>query len=291
MPRGKPSQPIHPAQQFAAPAGMERGVPLKEILGSTAVRLLAESFQAVHPGFDARRFQKQALRGIEELGIMQRGASIARALAEELPSEFSAAANVLLAALGPPLERTAGNGMAVFFYLPHSFYIVEFGTSDFTAGMRACHALTQRYTAEFCVRPFLVQHQAQSLKLLGKWSKDPSPHVRRLVSEGTRPRLPWASRLPKFQRDPTLALPLLEQLKDDADLYVRRSVANHLGDLLKDHPEFGMAVCERWWEEVSASEDMERRQNRGWVVRHAVRLPAKKGNPRAQQLRRAAGGR
>jgi 3-methyladenine DNA glycosylase AlkC len=96
-------------------------------------------------------------------------------------------------------------------------------------------------------------------------------------------------RLKEFQQDPQLSLPLLEQLKDDPELYVRRSVANHLGDILKDHPDVGLAVCERWVREVHAKKVApDLAAARKWIVRHAVRLPAKKGNPRALAVRAAA---
>jgi len=115
--------------------------------------------------------------------------------------------------------------------------------------------------------------------------------VRRLVSEGTRPRLPWAMRLPEFQENPQISLPLLELLKDDPELYVRRSVANHLGDIAKDHPDVVFDVCEAWLDEVGKTDDAKAR-HRKWIVRHAVRHPAKKHNRRAREIRAmAAAGR
>ncbi len=112
----------------------------------------------------------------------------------------------------------------------------------------------------------------------------------RLCSEGSRPRLPWASRLPALQADPTLALPLLEALKDDASLSVRRSVANHLGDVCKEHGADVYALCQRWLDEVSDASPVQRKQ-RCWMIRHAVRLPAKKGDEAALALRERAKGR
>jgi 3-methyladenine DNA glycosylase AlkC len=109
---------------------------------------------------------------------------------------------------------------------------------------------------------------------------DPDPHVRRLCSEGTRPRLPWAPRIPSFIKDPTPVLSILEDLKDDENLYVRRSVANHLGDIAKDHPEVVFSICERWL--VDATKEVK------WLIRHALRYPAKKQNKRAIQIRISA---
>ncbi len=125
--------------------------------------------------------------------------------------------------------------------------------------------------------------------MLEAWTNDPSPHVRRLVSEGTRPRLPWGMRLKAFQANPLPTLAQLELLKDDPVLYVRRSVANHLADILKDNPAIAYKTCQRWVAEAKAAGcSPERRQARLWMVRHAVRLPAKKGDAKALRLREAA---
>jgi 3-methyladenine DNA glycosylase AlkC len=140
--------------------------------------------------------------------------------------------------------------------------------------------LTRRFSAEFSIRPFLDRWPGRTLERLAEWTRDPDPHVRRLCSEGTRPRLPWASRLQGFIRDPRPVLPILEALKDDPDLYVRRSVANHLGDIAKDHPELVFEICERW---LAGAND-----ERRWLIRHAVRHPAKKGVKAALRLRTRA---
>ena len=137
------------------------------------------------------------------------------------------------------------------------------------ASMQAQYALTQRFTAEFSIRPFLEQHPQATLAPLRQWAFDASPQVRRLVSEGTRPRLPWASRLREFQKDPTPVLALLELLKDDVDLYVRRSVANNLNDIGKDHPVLLTQTAQRWLDGAGTE--------RQWIVRHALRSAVKRG--------------
>ncbi len=268
---------------------MEAGGSLATIIGPNSIALLAESISAVAPEFEAKRFQVTARKGLDELGIMQRGAHVAKALHSTLPAEFPEAATLLVSALGPELATTEGNGLAVFFYLPHSFYIGERGLEHFEDGMSACYELTKRFTAEFCIRHYIARDLEGALKHLRKWSRDKNPHVRRLVSEGTRSRLPWGIRLKTFQNDPTPVLPLIEQLTDDESLYVRRSVANHLGDIIKDNPEIGFAICERWAEEAAGTQIApETAKARRWIVRHAVRLPAKKGETRANAIRKLA---
>ena len=145
-------------------------------------------------------------------------------------------------------------------------------------GLEACYALTQRFTAEYAIRPLLLRDQTAVIATFDGWVSDPNPHVRRLVSEGSRPRLPWAERLPALDADPTPMLPLLDRLVDDPDLYVRRSVANHIGDIAKRHPALAFERCERWLAAPT--------KERNWVIRHAVRHPAKQGVAAALDLRR-----
>ncbi|HSI57065.1 MAG TPA: DNA alkylation repair protein, partial [Ideonella sp.] len=136
----------------------------------------------------------------------------------------------------------------------------------------ALHALTQRFSAEFAIRPLLRDHPALVLETLGRWTRDPSPHVRRLVSEGSRPRLPWGLRLQSLVNDPSPTLPLLRALQDDSSEYVRRSVANHLNDIAKDHP----GVVALWLEQFLPEAPPERRA----LLRHASRTLVKQGDPR-----------
>ena len=274
---------MHPIDRFRAPSSIQRGTPLKSLLGRTLVSLIGESLAAVAPGFAEEAFVTQATAGLARLELMPRAQHIAAAMAAHLPSDPAEASRLLVASLGPELTVHAGMGLKPFFYLPHSACIAKHLLGDWEAGMQANRAITTRFTAEFCLRPYLEREPERTLARLAEWTRDPSPHVRRLVSEGTRPRLPWAGRLAAFIRDPTPVLPLLDALVDDPELYVRRSVANHVGDIAKDHPSLAFAICRRWLEQPTPS----RRQ----VVRHAVRHPARQGVGAAVALRRRAGGR
>lgn len=274
----------HPAQRFIAPSSIQTGVPLKELMGGKLIGLIGESLAEVMPSFDVKRFRVRASRGLDKLELKERALNIAHAMAEQMPADFTELAPLLIKSLGPTLPATDGNGLAPFFYFPHTHLIAAYGVAHFDTGMAANYEITKRFTAEFSIRPFLIQHRSQCLKLLKRWAKDSDAHVRRLVSEGTRPRLPWAMRLPEFQENPQLSLPLLEILKDDPELYVRRSVANHLGDIAKDHLDLVFDVCESWLDELDGADDS-KAENRRWIVRHAVRHPAKKGDRRAIQIR------
>jgi 3-methyladenine DNA glycosylase AlkC len=160
--------------------------------------------------------------------------------------------------------------MSAFLYMPHMFFVSQHGLEHFEESMRAQHALTQLFTAEFSIRAYLEKHPERTLALLREWARDPSEHVRRLVSEGTRPRLPWAPRLRAFQKDPRPVLELLELLKDDPASYVRRSVANNLNDIGKDHPAMLVATAKRWLKNATPE--------RRWIVNHALRSAIKRAD-------------
>jgi 3-methyladenine DNA glycosylase AlkC len=142
--------------------------------------------------------------------------------------------------------------------------------------MRAQYELTQRFTAEYSIRGFLERYPERTLDRLRDWAGDSNVHVRRLVSEGTRPRLPWAPRLRAFQDDPQPVLQLLELLKDDPGLYVRRSVANNLNDIGKDNPTALIETCRQWLSGATAE--------RTWLIRHALRSAVKRGEPAALEV-------
>lgn len=273
-----------------APGSIQKGSSLAVLLDRPAIDCLARNIAGVHPDFDGAGFRRAAAAGLGPLAILDRGRHLAAALRRFLPPRYEDAVGVLLKSLTPPLAATESFGLGVFFYLPHVYFVSEYGVDSahnagrdpFEASMKAQYELTRRFTAEFSMRAFLIHRQERTLKRLLAWTTDADPHVRRLCSEGSRPRLPWAPRIPAFVKDPTLTAPILEALKDDPDLYVRRSVANHLGDFAKDHPDFAFSLCRRWL--PGASEE------RRWLIRHALRHPAKKGVAAALRLRRRAGG-
>jgi 3-methyladenine DNA glycosylase AlkC len=251
---------------------------LKSFFARSTVEALARTISAVHPPFDADAFVADAMRGLARKELLARGEHVGEALRRHLPARYADAAEVLLASLGPPLPAAAieGQGMAPFLYLPHVAFVRRHGLEDFDASMRLQHALTQRFTAEWSIRPFLELEPERTLAVLSRWVVDPSPHVRRLVSEGTRPRLPWAPRLRAFDGNPAPVVALLEQLRDDPSEYVRRSVANHLNDLAKDRPALALEIAGRWLEGATP----ERRR----LVAHALRSLVRKGDAGALRL-------
>ncbi|HEY0907596.1 MAG TPA: DNA alkylation repair protein [Methylophilus sp.] len=282
---------VTPFRLPAAPRSIQKDSPIKFLLDSEAVDCLAHNISLVHRDFDTWAFKQLALTNIAPLGFMDRAAHIAAALKATLPAKFSDATDILLNTLTPPNVHTERLGLSVFFYLPHTRFIAEYGRDaqhnggedPFDVAMHAQYELTRRFTAEFSIRPFLMHDFERTLNQLTLWLNDPDPHVRRLCSEGSRPRLPWGARIPQLIADPTPTLPILEALKHDPSLYVRRSVANHVGDIAKSHPALAFALCERWL--MDANQDLR------WVIRHALRHPAKQGHAQALAIRKAAGAR
>lgn len=250
--------------------------PLKNQYGPDVPRKIAGMIAAVHPPFDEDAFLHSALDGYEALELVPRSKHIAKALRDHLPADYETAVDLLLESLGPILETTESFGMSAFLYLPHVQFVAAYGVDHFEASMRAQYEITQRFSAEYSIRTFLIHHPEATLARLHEWVTDESVHVRRLVSEGTRTRLPWAQRLPAFQKDPSPVLALLERLKDDPELYVRRSVANNLNDIGKDHPELLVEVARRWMEGAS--------DERAWLVRHALRSAVKRGDKGALEI-------
>jgi 3-methyladenine DNA glycosylase AlkC len=256
------------------------GEPFKNQLDARLVRNAAASLARHTPCFDRRRFVRLATTGLEDLGMKARAMHIADALEATLPSDFERGCAAIEAALGPPLPADdapdptparAIDGLSGWIVWPLGEFVARRGIEQPERALRALHALTQRLTAEFAIRPLIVRHPALVLQTLQRWTRDPSPHVRRLCSEGSRPRLPWGLRLKALVDDPAPTLQILEALQDDPSAYVRRSVANHLNDIAKDHPQRIVAWVRRWLPDAPPQ--------RVALLKHASRTLIKQGNP------------
>jgi 3-methyladenine DNA glycosylase AlkC len=243
--------------------------PLKVFFSPALVHRIAADMVRALPAFPARAFIRQATTGLDQLELLHRGKHIARALHAHLPGAYPQALDVLLRSLGPEhaSEELVGGGMAPFYYLPHTLFVAEHGLDHFDLSLQAQYELTKRFTAESSIRPYIARDPERTFAQLALWTKDANPHVRRLASEGTRLRLPWASRVAWLDANPRRVVELLELLKDDPATVVRRSVANNLNDLSRDHADLVVDTCRAW---LSAE--------RHALVRHALRSLVKKGH-------------
>ncbi len=243
---------------------------MKDSLDKAAIARLRAALCAADPAFDGSGFQCRATRGLAQLELKERVGHLISAMAAGLPADYLRALPVVLAAgeafpAGDPDDSRHG-----FAAWPLIDWVGVYGLDHFEASLAALRRLTPLFSAEFAIRPFLSADPQRALTVLGGWLGDSDHHVRRLVSEGTRPRLPWGRQLPRFREDPGPVLALLKQLRDDPSDYVRRSVANNLNDMAKDHPELVVATARSWWRGASPE--------RQALVRHGLRTLVKQGN-------------
>ncbi|MBB6674480.1 DNA alkylation repair protein [Cohnella nanjingensis] len=213
--------------------------PLKAIYDEAFLKQFGERVRRRHAGFDAAGFVRLVLgEGWERLELKGRIRRITDSLGEKLPQRYEEALDVL--------EGIADDCRG-FPYLFFPDFVERFGLDDWERSMRALAKFTALSSAEFAVRPFIKRDTPRMMAQMQAWSLDADEHVRRLASEGCRPRLPWADALPAFKRDPSPILPILEALKADPSEYVRRSVANNLNDISKDHPALVLELAKRWF--------------------------------------------
>lgn len=252
--------------------------PFKLLLNADVVRRAGRHLQRSWPAFGRERFERLAVDGLDALELKARAMHIADALEATLPPRFADAAAVIEAALGAPLpvdgEAAAprrDDGLSGWIVWPLGEVVARRGLDDAPRALQCLHALTQRSSAEWAIRPFIERHPKLVFATLRRWTRDPSAHVRRLVSEGSRPRLPWGMRLKSLIADPSPTLPLLAALHDDASDDVRRSVANHLNDIAKDHPDVVVAWLRQYLPGAPPP--------RTALLRHASRSLLKQGHP------------
>jgi 3-methyladenine DNA glycosylase AlkC len=241
--------------------------PFKNLISPDSMARLADGLVAGTPDFPRDAFHAGAAAGLEALELKDRVRHVAGVLRAHLPGDWEAAVGVLLRGSGPPL--VGEEGVASGFHLwPLLTVVEEHGLAHPEVSLAALQELTKRFSAEFAVRPYLITHPDLTFAVLNRWCDDPDPHVRRLVSEGSRPRLPWGQQLAASIADPSRGIALLERLVDAPERYVQRSVANHLNDIARDHPDRAAGLA-RAWSAVPG---------RAWIVRHGLRTLVKAGH-------------
>jgi 3-methyladenine DNA glycosylase AlkC len=223
------------------------------------------------PEFPAEVFTAEATSGLSELEMKGRVVHVADALAKALPEDFTESAGVLSRAL----ERPGFDGWIVY---PVNDFVARYGIDSPEVALPLMAGLTSRWSCEFAIRPFIEEHPEPTFEYFERWIESEDEHLRRLVSEGSRPRLPWGTRLKAFIEDPAPTVRLLDRLVDDPSPYVRKSVANHLNDISKDHPGLAVETATSWLE---ADPESPRRR---WIAYHGLRSLVKGGDPAALKL-------
>jgi 3-methyladenine DNA glycosylase AlkC len=256
--------------------GLSQDFRLRDVFNQRRISALADRIGGVHRSFDQTAFVRQATRHLGDLNVLERSRQITDALAEFLPDDYPETVQILVDALGPPLPNPGKTDWDSFILMPQTGFVSRYGKGHWQLSMNALYEMTQRFSAEADLRTFIDLDFVRAMTVLRGWATDPSPHVRRLVSEGTRPRLPLTGRIRRFIEDPQPVFDLLELLKNDESDYVRRSVANNLNDISKDNPDPVLLLLERW-QRVECEETL-------WIVNHGVRTLLKQGHPRAVAL-------
>ncbi len=248
------------------------------LFNDTTIGDLADLFATADDGFDRDGFHRRVMAALPPLELKARQAMIARELAVELGDDFPRAAAAIRRALPPPLDPTLRDeDFGRFIFAPLGDFIVSHGMAAHPdLSLNLIEEVTQRFSMEFALRPFLNRWPDKVLDRLEHWAGHDHYHVRRLVSEGTRPRLPWGE---KITLDPTVALPLLDRLHADPTRYVTRSVANHLNDIARLNPDLVYTALTRW-AGVGRQDDKEL----VWITRHALRTLIKQGAAGAMAL-------
>ena len=240
---------------------------LKDWFDEARFRSVAGQLASLHPRFDRKKFLRLSLDCLEDRSLMQRLRGMTESIRASLPLSYPDSLAVLRE-LAPQIDHSF-----VTVFLPD--FVGLYGQEDFDESMAALKYFTRFGSSEFTIREFLKRDLKRTLSVMRRWSDDPDEHVRRLSSEGCRPRLPWSFRLAELVADPTPVLPILENLKSDSSLYVRKSVANHLNDISHDHPGIALDTLRRW--------DLANPHS-AWIAKRAMRTLIKQGHVGALTL-------
>ncbi len=235
---------------------------LKDMFDRSYFEGLANAIQKVWKPFSAKNFVSEVCEGLEARSLNERMRHCVVVLQRQLPQDYHEALGILSNVI-PAMPRGYQN-------LLFPDFVAQFGLAGGEASLDALKFFTQFGSSEFAVRHFIREDPKAMMKVMQTWAKDKNEHVRRLASEGSRPRLPWSFKLDAVLAEPELTRPILETLRADSALYVRKSVANHLNDLSKDHTDYMLALVGSW--------DLGN-EHTAWIVKHACRTLIKKGHP------------
>jgi len=240
---------------------------LKDLYSKKLINSLSCEIKKTYPSFNPTKFSKRIFdKTWKEKELKQRMRHISQTLHEFLPDNYSKAINIL---------KPASKKFSGFEYMFFQDYVELYGMDNFNESMSALECFTKYASSEFAVRPFIVKYPKKMMRQMEKWATSDNYHVRRLASEGCRPRLPWAMALPEFKNDPSAVLKVIEKLKNDDSEYVRRSVANNLNDISKDNPNITLKTAKAW---------KGKNENTDKLVKHACRTLLKASNQQALRL-------
>ncbi|HBU91832.1 DNA alkylation repair protein [Bacillus pumilus] len=236
--------------------------PLKHVYNELFIKELAEKLAQSSTVFDVEPFKRLVFQeDWQQLELKGRMRRVTESMHACLPEDYEQAIEVL---------RQAAPHFSGLSALVFPDYVETYGLAHWDLSIKALEFFTSFSTSEFAVRLFLIQDQDKMLARMLVWSQDQNEHIRRLASEGCRPRLPWGLSVPSLKKNPSVTLPILENLKADPSRYVQKSVANHLNDISAIQPDLMKQTVQNWYGT---------NKHTNWIVKHASRTLLKKGDP------------
>jgi len=235
--------------------------PLKEMFNKAFYESLAREFARADRNFNPEKFVKEVTKDLADLSLNQRMRRTSEVLKNQLPADYKKSIQLM--------EKVIPNTRGGYTNLVFPDFVGLYGHDDFDTSMEALKLFTQYGSSEFAIREFLKRDFTKTINVMQAWSRDKNHHVRRLSSEGSRPRLPWSFKLDEVIKNPKVTRPILENLKQDDELYVRKSVANHLNDITKENPDYMLEVVNSW---------DKKHPHTAWIIKHASRSLIKKGH-------------
>ncbi len=239
----------------------EKGI--TQYFGANLAELLSDKINEVYKDFNKKDYIKAIRTNCGTLTYTQRIELHAEKLKLYLPKSYKSAVKILMSILGEENKKETGMFKEFYWILPIGKYIEKYGLENLDISISAIEEITKRNTGEYAIRPFIRKYPEEVLAVMKKWAKSENFHLRRLASEGLRPKLPWATKLDIFTDDPTPVFKILELLKEDEILFVKKSVANHLTDYLKVNRDPTVKLIEKW----NASDNLHTK----WIIKRATR--------------------
>jgi len=238
-------------------------ISITEAFGESLALLLASKILPVYNTFDSKGFVIKTRESVKNKSYTQRVEVIADLLKQYLPKKYTDALAILIKILGPENKEETGMFTNFYWLMPVGKFVEKYGIDNFSASIKAIEEITKRNTGEYAIRPFARKYPHKTLAVCIKWAKSKNFHLRRLASEGLRPKLPWSTKLDVWKDNPKPIFEILELLKEDDIKFVKKSVANHVRDWVKVNPNEAHNLISRW--------SKSKNKNTIWIVKHAQR--------------------
>lgn len=240
---------------------------ITEKFGKELAQLLAQKIKTIYPDFHSNAFIDSVEQQVIGKTYTQRIIVFAENLKQFLPSDYQKALPILLGIMGEENPNQTGMFTHYYWLLPVGKFIELYGLDDFEISINAIAELTKRNTGEYAIRSYIRKYPSESLTMMTKWAMSDNFHLRRLASEGLRPKLPWASKLDTFLQNPAPVFAILERLKEDDVMFVKKSVANHLTDWLKVNYDAVVPLIREWQKSDN--------KHTAWIIKRATRILGK----------------